>query len=363
MKYFASSAMLLVLASTSLGGRAQSPQAPPASPPVAASQAPASFKDEGLPDPYKAPVENWGTPLPDGRKLGATIGVSIDSKGNLWAVERCGTTRSCVGHDDVSPILEFDVKTGKLIKAFGAGMIVIPHDIFIDKNDHDAVWVVDQGLDGNRGQQVWKFSPEGKVLLTLGTAGKKGLGPDTFNEPCSVVVGKNGDIFVADGHGARNQTVARIVKFSKDGKYIKDFGKKGSAPGELDEPHAITMDAEGRVFVADRNNHRVSIFDQDGKFLEAWTQFGIPTGLEVDRSKDVLYVTDNFLRADSPYKRGVRFGSAKTGKVAGFIEYPSQDPKSNSLGPDAVAVEEDGTLFMGENDRQMISKFELKSKK
>src|SRR5205807_10332395 len=133
------------------------------------------------------------------------------------------------------------------------------------------VWITDaQGKDG-KGHQVIKFSPEGKVLLTLGKAGVTGDGADTFNQPSDVVVAPNGDIFVADGHGGNSN--ARIVKFSKDGKFIKAWGKKGSAPGEFDTPHALAFDSKGRLFVADRANDRIQIFDQDGKFLDQWKQF------------------------------------------------------------------------------------------
>jgi DNA-binding beta-propeller fold protein YncE len=117
---------------------------------------------------------------------------------------------------------------------------------------------------GGKGQQVFKFSPGGKILITLGEAGVAGAGPDTFNGPSGVVVAPNGDIFVADGHGG--DTNARIVRFSKDRAFLKTWGKKGSGPGELDTPHSIAMDSKGRLFVADRVNNRIQIFGQDGRF-------------------------------------------------------------------------------------------------
>ena len=137
------------------------------------------------------------------------------------------------------------------------------------------------GRGGNgKGHTVMKFSPDGKVLMTLGKPGVAGDGPDTFNAPSDVLVAPNGDIFVADGHG--DKTNERIVKFAKDGKFIKDWGKTGKGPGEFDVPHALAMDSSGRLFVADRSNNRIQIFDQDGKFLAEWRQFGRPSGLYID---------------------------------------------------------------------------------
>jgi hypothetical protein len=312
---------------------------------------------DSLPNPYQPPVESWGQ-LPDGRKWGGIGGTSFDSKGHLWVFERCGAN-SCSG-SDVAPILELDSASGKVLKSFGAGMFVVPHAIFVDKKDNDNIWVVDQSAADGQGEQVWKFSPDGKVVMTLGKAGATGEGPDTFNDPTGVVIGKNGDIFISDGHAGRNQTVARIVKFSKDGKFVKIWGKKGSDPGDLNDPHGITVDTDGRLLVADRGNFRITIFDQDGNLLDTWKQFGIPSGVFVD-DKDTLYVGENFLRPQAPdFLRGVRIGSARDGKVTAFIPDPDQDPKDGSIGPESVRADKDGTLYAGEVDRKMIKKYVLK---
>lgn len=304
-----------------------------------------SFSDDSLPNPYRPPIDNWGQ-LPEGRKWGAIAGLSLDSKGNLWVFERCGGN-SCVDRSE-PPILEFD-PSGRLLKSFGAGMFVFPHALFIDKDDN--VWVADaDGKDG-KGQQVTKFSPDGRVLMTLGKPGVAGDGPDTFNDPTGVVVAPNGNIFVSDGHGGK--TNARVVKFSKDGKFLKTWGKKGSAPGEFNEPHAITMDAEGRVFVADRGNLRIQIFDQDGNFLDQWTQFGIPSGLFIDKN-EVLYVGEN--RVNDQWRRGIRIGSAKDGKVTGFIPDPDQS-QTHMVGTEYVVADIKGTLYSGEVQRQMVKKY------
>ena len=132
-----------------------------------------------------------------------------------------------------------------------------------------------------------KFGPDGRVLLRLGKAGVAGDDPDEFNAPSAIVTAPNGDIFVADGHGGK--TNARIVKFSKNGKFIKTWGRKGSAPGEFDTPHAIAIDSRGRLFVGDRNNNRVEIFDQEGNYLDQWLQFSRPSGVFIDKN-DIIYV-------------------------------------------------------------------------
>src|ERR1700693_3892143 len=252
-----------------------------------------------LPNPYRT-VENWAK-LPEGRTWGSTAGVAVDRNGNIWVAERCGAN-TCAG-SNLAPILEFD-PSGKLLTSFGAGMFVFPHGITVDKDGN--VWVTDgQGKDG-KGHQVFKFSPKGEVLMTLGKAGVGGDGEDTFNQPSAVAIAVNGAIFVADGHGGNSN--ARIVKFSKDGKFIKTWGKKGTAPGEFDTPHAIAMDSRGRLFVRDRNNNRIQIFDEDGNFIDQWPQFSRPSGIFIDKH-DVIYVADsesNSVRPNPGFKRGMR---------------------------------------------------------
>ena len=262
-----------------------------------------------LPNPYR-PVENWAK-LPAGVEWGQVISVEPDAKENIW-----------VFHRSDPAILEFD-QTGKLLKSFATGMFVQAHGLFVDREGN--VWVTDaQGKPG-KGHQVFKFSPEGKVLMTLGKAGVTGTGPDTFNGPSDVVVGNNGDIFVADGHG--ENTNARIVKFSKDGKFIKAWGKKGSGPSEFDTPHSMVLDSRGRLFVADRGNSRIQIFDQDGKFIDQWKQFGRPSGLFITKD-DTLYSVDSQSDAmtNPGVKRGIRIGSAKDGTVKVFIPDLNTDP-------------------------------------
>jgi DNA-binding beta-propeller fold protein YncE len=167
-------------------------------------------------NPYRI-AEGWPQ-LPANLKLGAVISVDVDGKGNVW-----------VFHRNQPPILKFD-PSGKLLTSFGTDMFVQPHGMTIDREGD--LWVTDAQDKDGRGQQVFKFSPEGKVLMTLGKAGVAKEGPDTFNGPTDVVIAPNGDIFVSDGHVANSN--GRVVKFSKDGKFIKAWGKKGTGPGEME---------------------------------------------------------------------------------------------------------------------------------
>ena len=299
-------------------------------------------------NPYHL-VENWAQ-LPAGRTFGAVIAVDVDRQGNVWAFERCGGD-TCAG-SNVAPILKFD-PSGKLVNSFGAGMFVFPHGFYVDRDG--SIWATDgQGKDG-KGQQVFKFSPDGKVLLTLGKAGVAGNGPDTFNAPSDVVVAPNGDIFVADGHG--EDTNARIVRFSRDGKFIKAWGRKGTGPGEFGGLHAIAMDSTGRVFVGDRANSRIQIFDQDGKLLADWKQFGRPSGIFID-ANDTIYVADSQSdeKSNPGFKKGIRIGSTKDGIVKTYIPIPGPAEKLTTT-VEGVAADTPGNLYGAEANSNNLRKY------
>ena len=302
------------------------------------------------PNPYRDAVD-WGK-LPEGRKLGPSSAIDIDPKGNIWVADRCSGRKGCADSVD-APIFEFDA-SGKLLKNFGAGLFVYPHGIHVDRDGN--VWVTDARGQNGKGQQVTKFSPEGKVLMKLGKAGVDGETPDTFNGPCDVLVAPNGDIFVADGH---ENSVSRIMKFSKDGKFIKQWGKKGSAPGEFDTPHGIAMDSAGRLFVGDRANSRIQIFDQDGKLLDTWTQYGRASGIAIDKN-DVLYSADSESnsRLNPGVKRGIYIGSAKSGKLTAFIPYESVEymDVDRTHGVEGLAVDGEGSVYA-------VAVFEMNLKK
>ncbi|MGA3188311.1 MAG: peptidyl-alpha-hydroxyglycine alpha-amidating lyase family protein [Bryobacteraceae bacterium] len=308
------------------------------------------------PNPYRT-VENFFK-LPEGRVWGSTSTVAVDSKGHIWIAERCGAN-SC-GGKTVDPILEFD-DSGKLLKSFGTGLLLFPHGIWIDQQDN--LWIADgQARDANgKGHQVFKFSPDGKVLMTLGKAGVTGDGPDTFNQPNAVAIAPNGDIFISDGHD-RGKGNARVVKFTPDGKFIKQWGGHGSGPGQFEVPHALAFDSQGRLFVGDRANNRIEIFDQDGNFIAEWKQFGRPSGIFID-SHDVIYVADSesmetggYAGNNPGFKRGIRIGSAKDGTVTAFIPDPTPGTTATS-GAEGVGADGKGTVYGAEVLQKGVKKY------
>ena len=318
---------------------------------------------QALPNPYRA-VDGWAQ-LPDGRQMGAVGGITMNDDGDrLWAVVRCDATaperfgNECLD-SNLHPVLAFDLD-GHVVESFGGGLFIWPHGIDVDPDGN--VWVTDavaegRTPDGTRGHQVIKFSPRGDVLMTLGTPGEPGDGPDHFNAPSDVVVADNGDIFVADGHG--NDTNNRVVKFSSDGTFIKAWGQTGYAPGEFRTLHAIAIDSRGQIFVGDRSNNRVQIFDQDGNFLTQWTQFGRPSGVFFD-AHDRIYVADSESDdVQNPgWEMGIRIGDARTGWVNEFILYPWGDPRDTAgNGAEFVAVDRDGNLYGGEPRPRRLQKY------
>jgi sugar lactone lactonase YvrE len=315
---------------------------------IAMSAVPTYAQDaNSAPNPYRL-EEGWAK-QPMGRGNGSTIGLNVDRDGkSMWIYDRCGAN-SCEG-SKIAPLNKYDA-SGRVVASLAAGMTVFPHGLFVDKDDN--VWITDGRADKDKkkGNTVLKLSPEGKVLMTLGTPGQAGEDATHFNAPSDVVVAANGDIFVADGHG--DKTNARIVKFSADGKFIKAWGKEGSAPGEFNVPHGLALDSAGRLFVADRANSRIQIFDQNGNFLAEWKQFGRPSGIWIDKN-DSIYVADSQSteKVNPGFKQGIRIGSAKDGKVTGFIE------ESKYLGAlEGVGVDDDGNIYAGYTNAQRLEKF------
>ena len=300
-----------------------------------------------LPNPYER-GEPWAE-LPEGLKQWpAVTGAEPGPDGSLYVMHRC-FEHTCSGRPE-APIVKYDM-SGQPLASWGTGMFVYPHGFHVDYEGN--VWATDAQGENGLGHQVFKFSSDGKLMMTLGVAGVAGDGPDTFNQPTDIVVARNGDFFVTDGHGQGNN---RVVKFSKDGAFIMRWGQYGSDPGELNAPHTIAMDSEGRLFVGDRWNNRIQIFDQQGQFIDEWRQFGRPSGIYITEN-DMIYVSDSeSWGPDNPgWKKGIRIGSAKNGSVEHFIE----DIESTTIehsGAEGIGVDSAGNVYGAVVRRRMLEK-------
>ena len=298
----------------------------------------AAMAQDAIPNPYAAPERQWASP-PSG-SWGSSGGIERGPHGEVWAIDRCGAN-SCDGSDR-APVVQIDLATGKAIKSIGAGLFVFPHGLHVDR--HGDIWVTDGAIskDGSKGLQVTKLSPDGKVLMTLGTAGQRGDDETHFQSPTDVVTAPNGDIFVADGHAAIASVIPagldmRIMKFDSHGKFLKKWGKAGKGYSEFITPHGLALDAKGRLYVADRVNNRIQIFTQDGKFITEWKQFGRPTGIHI--SGDRLYAIDpDSTEAIHPgWKKGVWIGSISSGKAEAFVP--------DEQAGEGVMAMPDGTIY------------------
>lgn len=330
-----------------------------------------------LPNPYRL-VADWPTlPAtmkgPNGRKWGEVIRVHVAPNGNIWVFHRCFNDKpngdaTCLNRGDPNPpILEFN-PAGRLLRRFGVGLFAHPHGFTIDKDGN--IWTTDTndeetilGMPARNaqgvalGQEVLKISPTGKVLMTIGTPGVGGTGPNMFDRPTGVSVAPNGDIFVADGHSRNKSNSARVVKYSRDGKFIKAWGRMGSELGNFREPHDIYVGgSKGYVYVADRQNNRIQVFDQDGNFVAAWTQFGQPSSVSVD-TRDNIYVGATYQDASRGESvtgpttglndRAIVIGNAITGELKYLIPDPGDLSKMTDTGTSAsgIAVDDHGNIY------------------
>ena len=310
-----------------------------------------------LPNPATRVVTDWAD-LPDGREWGSTAGVDIDPvDGHIWAYDRCGGVGLAGGCDEnlVDPVFKFHRETGEILAGFGAGLFVLPHGIHVDADGN--VWITDSmgNSSGTKGHQVIKFSPEGEVLLTLGQPGVAGSAPGLLNEPCDVITAPNGDIFVSDGHSGQNPnppegSTGRIIKFSPEGEYIMEWGRIGDGPGEFRTPHGLAFDSQGRLFVADRGNHRIQIFDQDGNHLDSYYQFSRISGLFID-GEDNLYAIDSESnpRTHDGWMTGIRIGHVSEDRVTAFIPpHAVSGERPFGYAGEGVAVDADGNVYAAE---------------
>ncbi len=269
-------------------------------------------------------VAHWAK-LPAGVKLGGVSAVATDAADNVYVFHR--------GKD---PIMVFD-REGKHLRSWGNDLVKTAHGLRVDRDNN--VWITDIG-----NHLVRKFNAEGKLLLTLGKKDQPGDTPEQFNKPTDVAVGPSGEFYVSDGYGN-----SRVVKFSKEGKYLKEWGKKGKGTGEFNLPHAICADAQGKVYVGDRENDRVQLFDANGKFLAQYTQSGAPFGLFLTTER--IWVADgraSWVKVLNSRGESLgRFGSK--GKEAGELMLPHW-----------LCVDSKGAVYVAEVGGQRVQKFVAK---
>jgi streptogramin lyase len=321
----------------------------------------ASLRPVGLPDPYER-QRDWGM-LPEGREWGRVSGIYPDPAGaTIWVFERCGGD-NCVTSDDPA-VLRFS-PDGTLLGSFGADMFVRPHGMYVD--DQGNVWVTDgRGARdaeleaapdaAEKGNQVVKFSPEGEVLMVLGTPGVAGDPPVALNQPNDVIVAPSGEILVAEGH-SYNGPHGRISRFSPDGAFLGTIGEYGDGPGQFIVPHGMAFDSQGRLFVATRGTNRIDIFGPDWEYVDSWDQFGRPNDVFID-DDDTMYVLDSESgdERNPGFRRGLYIGNARDGSVTAFVPPHEERPPLGTIG-EGVAVDADGNVYVGEVSVDGVTKF------
>ena len=322
-------------------------------------------------NPYRV-VRDWAQLNLEARPWGGSNGVAVDRDGtSVWATDRCspGTAPGCLG-TKANPVHHFDA-SGKEIKSFGGGMFVWPHGIHVDRDGN--VWVTDARAaspdeltrfpgEGNKGSVVVEFSPDGKVLMTLGKPGMRGNPPEALTDPTDVVTDpRNGDVYVAESHTdvTDPNLIGRISVFDKNGKLLRIIGgKAGTGPGEFRTPHALEFDSQGRLIVADRHNHRIQILTKDGKFVAEYDDFGRTSGLAIDKN-DMIYTADSESTemVHPGWRRGIRIGSLNDGKVTLFVPpHPTPNSPDGAMG-EGIAIDAAGNVYTAEATLRGVTKY------
>ena len=333
-----------------------------------------SITGVGMANPNPVVTQNWGD-LPMGREWGSTAGIDIDPvDGNIVGYERCGAGNFGSGvpincdTNPVNPIFKFDRMTGAVLANFGGGLMMTPHGIDVDRDGN--VWVTDfaGNAEGTKGHQVHKFSSDGELLMSLGQPGQTGSDGAHFNQPNDVIVGPDGSIYVSDGHNgqgmiteqameegrARGDT-ARIMKFNADGTFVKQWGQIGVRHGEFRTPHALEFDSRGRLWVADRGNHRIEIFDQEGNYLESRFTYGRISGLFITDDDMVYEIDSESSPTNHPgWRNGVRVGHIDEDVTRAMIPpFERENRVYQGTAGEGVAVDSDGNVFAAEGPNSL----------
>lgn len=321
------------------------------------------------PNPYQL-TRDWARLELEKRAWGGSNGVTIDKDGrSVWAVDRCspGPTPACLG-SKLNPIHLFD-PSGREVRSFGAGLFVWPHGMHMDKDGN--IWVADARIatpedlakfpgEKPKGSAVYKFSPDGRLLMTLGAPGVKGDPPNALTEPTDILTDPaNGDIYVAESHTDVKdpKLVGRISVFDKNGRFLRTIGRTGTGPGEFRTPHALVFDSRGRLIVADRHNHRIQILTKAGQYIGECRAFSRVSGLAID-AHDVIYAADSESSdAQHPgWKRGVRIGRLDDCKVTAFIPPTPAEMPEGGAGED-IAVDRAGNIYTAEASLRGVYRF------
>ncbi|HZT30849.1 MAG TPA: peptidyl-alpha-hydroxyglycine alpha-amidating lyase family protein [Bryobacteraceae bacterium] len=275
--------------------------------------------------PYQV-VKDWAQ-LPAGWNFGECSGVAVDRQDNVWVFNR-----------GPHPVIEFD-RNGNMLQSWGEGTVKSSHGIRVDAEGN--VWGVDV-----KGHVILKYSPSGRVLMILGNRqGYPGNNDskDAFAEPTNIAFAPNGDFFISDGY-----VNSRVIKFNKDGEYLTHWGRKGTGDGEFNLVHDVVLDKRGHVYVADRTNQRVQIFDGNGKFLGKWTDIGAPWGLDYVPREDAIYMCDGL------NNRVIKLNT--DGQVLGVLGSYGKIPGRFDFAH-SIAVDSTGAIYVAEIKNWRVQKF------
>jgi len=297
-------------------------------------------------------VHGWPV-LPDNDMLDEVSAVAVDSHGNVLILTR--GSRKWPDNDilDTAPIEKntiflIDGKTGKFLNKFGKGVFAMPHSITVDSQDN--IWVSDVAL-----HQIFKLAPDGKLLMTIGEAGKSGDDDGHFNRPSDVAVTADGSFYVSDGYGNN-----RVMNFDASGKFLLKWGEKGNTPGKFDLLHGIALDAAGNVYVVDRSNHRIQVFERNGKFRAEWKGEYLvsPQDIKIGRDGNA-YIADNGSEKPPDHTGIVILGPDGTfiQRVGRYGNYDGQFVDFHM-----VAVGKDGSIYCADFEGKRVQKFVRKSR-
>jgi DNA-binding beta-propeller fold protein YncE len=276
----------------------------------------------GPPLPHKL-VKDWAK-LPKGWNLGESSGVAVDKQDNVWVFNR-----------GAHPVIQFD-KNGNMLQSWGDGLFKSSHGIRIDADGN--VWAIDV-----KGHLALKFSPAGKVQMVIGRSPGNNDSKDSFNEPTGIAFAANGDLFISDGY-----VNSRVIKFNREGDYLTHWGSKGEGDGQFNLVHDVTIDSAGKIYVADRTNARVQIFDANGKFLGKWTGIGNPWGLAYVSKENAIYMCDGF------NNRVIKLGL--DGTVQGVLGSQGRTPGKFDFVHN-IAVDSEGSIYVVEIKNWRVQKF------